>query len=157
MNIFRLVVVTLGAMIALLCVPAISTATNTSSVTAAVNHAVAAFNKGDMQAWVASCASPAAIIDEFPPHTWQGATACADWASAYAAFDKKSGVTGGMVTLGTPWHVTVTGTHAYVVYPATFTYKQNGKPMKESGSIFTLVLQKGSTGWLISAWCWAQH
>jgi ketosteroid isomerase-like protein len=157
MKINRLIVVALMAVIALVSVPGKVSASPASDVMAAINHAVAAFNKDDMKTWTAACASPASVIDDFPPHSWQGPMACADWASSYTAFSKKSGITDGIVTLGTPWHVAVTGAHAYVVCPATYTYKQNGKPMKESGSIFTLVLTKGAAGWLITSWAWAQH
>ncbi len=156
MNLNRLAAVTLAAAIALLCTPPILAASNTSGVTAAINHAVAEFNQGNMKGWIASCTSSAAIIDEFPPHAWQGPNACADWASAFTANAKQNGITGGMVTLGTAWHVAVTGEHAYAVYPATYTYKQHGKSMKESGT-FALVLQRTSTGWLIAAWSWAAH
>lgn len=37
-----------------------------------------AFNKGDMKTAASACASPALIIDEFPPHAWQGPNACMD-------------------------------------------------------------------------------
>ena len=155
MKVSRLAVVTLAALM-FFGVPGVSTATNTSGVTAAINHAVAEFNQGNMKGWVAACASSAAIIDDFPPHTWQGPNACGDWASAFTANMKQNGITGGMVTLGTAWHVTVTGAHAYAVYPATYTYKQHGKSMKDSGT-FALVLQQTSGGWLIAAWSWAAH
>ena len=155
MKISRLAVVTLAALM-FFCLPGVSAATNASGVTAAINHAVAEFNQGNMKGWVASCSSSAAIIDEFPPYTWQGRNACADWVSAFEANVKQNGITGGMVTLGTAWHVTVTSEHAYAVYPATYTYQQHGKSMKESGT-FALVLQKTSAGWLIAAWSWAAH
>jgi SnoaL-like domain len=153
----RLIVVALTALLALACVPGKANASPASAVMTTINHAIAAFNKGDMKTWTAACASPASVIDDFPPHSWQGPTACADWASSYAAFSKKNGISNGIVTLGTPWHVAVTGAHAYVVCPASYTYQQNGKPMKESGSIFTLVLTKAATGWLVTSWAWAQH
>ncbi len=156
MKISRFTVACLATAIAFSCVPGVSTAADTSGVSAAVDRAVAAFNQGNMKAWAASCASPASIVDDFAPHSWQGPTACADWASAYAVYSKHMGITGGVVTLGTAWHLTVNGNHAYAVYPATYTFKQHGKPMKEAG-VFTLALQKGSAGWLISGWAWAQH
>lgn len=155
MKISRLAVVTLAAL-TFLYLPGVAAATNTSGVTAAINHAVADFNQGNMKGWIASCTSSAAIIDEFPPHTWQGPNACADWVSAFEDNVKQNGIRGGMVTLGTAWHVTVTGEHAYAVYPATYTYQQRGKSMKEFGT-FALVLQKTSAGWLIAAWSWAAH
>ncbi len=125
-------------------------------MTAAIDHAVVAFNQGNMKAWVAACASPALAIDDIPPYRWSGSTACAEWASAYAANIKQNGITGGMVTLGTAWHVTVNGNNAYAIYPATYTYRQHGRPMKLAG-IFTFALQKSSSGWLIAAWSWADH
>ena len=33
----------------------------------------------DKGAMTEACAAQASIIDEIPPHAWQGATACADW------------------------------------------------------------------------------
>ncbi|MDQ6768152.1 MAG: hypothetical protein M3Z41_10125, partial [Candidatus Eremiobacteraeota bacterium] len=62
-----------------------------------------------------------------------------------------------IVTLGTPWHVDVTGDRAYVVVPVTYAYKQNGKPGMESASVFTVALQKIAAGWRITGWAWAKH
>ncbi|MGA2760756.1 MAG: hypothetical protein ABSF08_10605 [Candidatus Cybelea sp.] len=156
MKIWRPSIVTLTAVIALLSVPALSSASDTSGVTAAIDHAVAAFNKGDMNAWVAACDSPASIIDDFAPYKWQGSRACADWASAYAVSSKKNGITDGVVTLGTPWHVLIDGEHAYAVYPATFTYKQRGKPKKDNAT-FALTMTNTRSGWLISEWAWSDR
>jgi ketosteroid isomerase-like protein len=153
----RLVIVALTAALLCVCAPGKAAASDKSDVMATIAHALAAFNRGDMKTWVAACASPASVIDDFPPHEWQGPTACADWASAFAAYSKKNGITPGPVTLGTPWHVVVTGARAYVVYPASFNYKQNGKPVKESGSVLTLALMKAAGGWVITGWAWAQH
>ena len=104
-----------------------------------------------------ACAAPSSIIDEFPPHHWQGATACADWANDFDADSKKNGITDSIVTLAEPSHVDITGDRAYVVVLATYTYKQNGKPMTEAGSIFTAALQKVAAGWRMTGWAWAKH
>ncbi len=153
---WRPVVVTLTAAIALLSVPAIAWASDTSGVMATINGAVAAFNKGDEKAWAAACAPSTAIVDDFSPYTWSGPAACSDWWSAFVAGNKKNGLSWGTVALGTALHVTVTGTRAYTVFPATYTYKMKGKPAKDSG-VFTFVLTKTPAGWLIAAWSWAQH
>ncbi len=126
-------------------------------VMAVVNQFISGFNTGDFKRAVATCASPASIIDDFPPHEWHGVTACADWASAYAADAKKDGITGGRVTMGTPWRVDVTGTRAYVVVPVAFSFKDHGKPVKETGAVFTVALQRLAPGWLITGWAWARH
>src|SRR5437588_4393659 len=102
-------------------------ASEQSAVMATVHQFVTGFNTGDVKSALAACASPTAVIDEFPPHTWQGSTACADWAIAYDANAKANGITDGIVTMGTPSHVDVTGARAYVVVPVTYAYKQHGK------------------------------
>lgn len=124
---------------------------------AIVHQFVDGFNAGDTKKGLAACASPASIVDEFPPHEWQGPNACADWAAAYDANAKANAITDGFVTLGTPAHVDVTGAYAYVVVPATYAYKQRGTPVKESDSIFTVALKKTAAGWRITGWAWAKH
>ena len=128
-----------------------------TAVMATIHQFVDAFNRGDAKAEAAACDAQAAIIDDFAPHEWQGPTACADWAAAYAADAQKDGATDGVVTLGRPWYSSVTGNRAYVVLPATFSWKERGKPVTESGSIFTVVLRKSSAGWRITGWAWSKH
>jgi hypothetical protein len=110
------------------------------------------FNKGNISGALALCAAPGGIIDEFPPHQW---SSCSSWATAYDAYNKKVGVTDGSVTIGTPSHVDVTGSVAYVVVPATYTYKQHGKTVTESGATLTIVLSKMAAGWRVTSWAWA--
>jgi len=124
---------------------------------ATVHQFIDGFNKGDTKGALAACASPVSIIDDFPPHVWHGPTACAVWSNAYDENAKQNGITDGIVTLGTPWHVDVTGDRAYVVVPVTYTYKQNGKAVRESGSVYTVALKKIATRWRITGWAWARH
>lgn len=124
---------------------------------ATVHQFIEAFNAGDMQRATATCAPRASIIDEFPPHEWQGSTACADWARDLAASNKAAGITDSSVTLGTYWRVDVSGTRAYVVTPATYTYRMHGKPVTESNSIFTVALERVGGAWRITGWAWSAH
>ena len=124
---------------------------------ATVRQFITDFNQSNEKAALALCATPASVIDEFPPHQWQGPTACADWVRDLDAFDKRAGITDGIVVLGTPWHVDVTGDRAYVVVPATYRYKERGAVLVESGSIFTVVLRQAPQGWRITGWAWAKH
>ena len=124
---------------------------------AAVQRYDAAFNRNDGKAATAMCGPGALVIDDFAPHIWQGAGACAAWLAALGAYDQKNGITGASITLHKPWHVEVTGTRAYVVVPVTYAYKQHGKPVNEDGSIWTLVLQKTGADWKIAGWSWGQH
>ena len=132
-------------------------ASEKTDVMVAVHQFVDGFNKGDTKTAAAACADQTSIIDEFPPHEWHGAGACSKWMNDYDADAKKNGITDGLVTLGKPSHVDVTGDRAYVVSPADYAYKLKGKPVKEVGSVLTLALQKGSVGWRITGWSWAKH
>ena len=122
-----------------------------SNPVAAVHQFVDAFNKGDLKTGLAACADQTAIIDEFPPHSW---SSCAAWATAFDANSKQNGITDAVVTLAKPAHVDVTGSVAYTVFPATYAWKQKGKPMSEN-SLFTAVLKRSDSGWHITSWCWA--
>lgn len=106
---------------------------------------------------LATCDSPASIIDEFPPHVWTGTTACADWAKAFGEFNEKNGITDAVAKIGVPWSVDVDGDRAYVVAPATYTYKQHGKIGKELHAVLTAGFKKTDAGWRISAWTWSKH
>ena len=132
-------------------------ASDQTDVMAVVHQFMDGLNKGDVKTALAACASPSSIIDEFPPYAWQGATSCADWARDFEAFNKTNGISVPIATLAKPKHVDITGEHAYVVAPATYTYKQGGKKVTEAGSMMTLALQKSASGWLITSWAWSKH
>ena len=103
---------------------------------------------------LATCDSPASIIDEFPPHVWNS---CGDWAKAFGEYNEKNGVTNAVAKIGAPWSVDVEGDRAYVVAPATYTYKQHGKVGKELHAVFTAAFRKTDSGWRITAWTWSKH
>ena len=145
----------LALAIALAVTPA--AASDKSDVMAVVNQFNDGLNKGDVKTALAACATPSAIIDEFPPYNWQGATSCADWAKDFGTYNAANGITVPIAKLGKPRHVDITGDRAYVVAPATYTYKQHGKKVTEAGSTLTVALQKAPTGWAITSWAWSKH
>lgn len=147
----------LVALVVALSAVARTAASQEAVVMATVSQFVNSFNIGDTKAVAAACAEQAVIIDEFPPHAWDGAGACARWMADYDTNAKKDGITDGIVTLSKPRHVDITGDRAYVVVPADYAYKQHGQPVKETGSIFTLVLERKAASWRISAWSWAKN
>ena len=134
-----------------------ASASETLDVMRTVWQFVDSFNKGDVKTALGDCAAQSSIIDEFPPYSWQGATGCADWSNDFGAYIKKNGMTGPKVTLGLLRHVDVSGDRAYVVVPANFTFKKNGKRFNERSSIWTLALQKVTDTWRITGWAWAKH
>ena len=146
----------IALVIAVLAATTPAYAADKDDVMVPVRQFIDGFNKGDVKSALATCAEQTSIIDEFPPHEWHGAGACASWAKDFDADAKKNGVTDGKVTLGKPRHVDVTGDRAYVVVPTTYAYKLKGKPMKETGSILTIALQKAGSSWLMTGWSWTK-
>ena len=130
-------------------------ASEQSDVMAPIHQFVDGFNKGDVNSALAACSEETSIIDEFPPHEWHGAGACAKWANDYVANANKDGITDGFVTLRKPLHVDVTGDRAYVVAPADYAFKQHGKPKKETRATMAFSLHKDATGWRVTGWSWA--
>ena len=133
-----------------------SVADDKADVMATINQFVNGFNKGDTKA-TAACAEQTSIIDEFPPHEWHGAGACLAWMKDYDTDAKKNAITDGVVTLGKPQFLVVGGIYAYVVIPSEYSFKKQGKPMKEKDSAFTFALKKGPAGWKITGWSWAKN
>jgi ketosteroid isomerase-like protein len=142
-------------MVAMLCLTAAGD--DKTDVTKTVENFVSSFNNGDTKTAGAMCAEQTAIIDEFPPYEWNGAGACTKWMASYDEDAKKNAITDGHVTLRSPRHVDVNEDRAYVVVPADYSFKQKGKPMKETASVLTIVLRKIDAGWKISSWSWSKN
>jgi len=81
-------------------------ASEKTAVMAPIRQFFDGFNKGDLKAAVAACADEASVIDDFPPHEWQG-LGCDKWADAFQALAKKEGITDAKISSGTPKHVDV--------------------------------------------------
>lgn len=141
--------------IALVTAAGPAAASEKSDVMATVNQFIDGFNKGDVATALAACASPAFVIDEFPPYAWSGGNACSDWANDFDADAKKKGLTDPFVKLARPRHVEVVGDRGYVVVPATYTYKKQGKAASQKGATLTVALQRTPAGWRITAWAWS--
>ena len=152
----RLPLLLLAGALALAFAAAPAAASDESDVMATVNQFINGFNKGDVKSMVATCASPVSVIDDFPPHAWQGATACSDWWVAFQADAKNQGITAAVVTLKKPLHDEVSMDRAYVVVPALYAYKDHGKPATQPG-IMTLALKKSAGSWRITGWAWANQ
>jgi hypothetical protein len=134
---------------------AASVASNEPEVLAPIQQFIDSFNKGDVTTAPAGCSDVTSIIDDFPPFGWQGADACAKWMASYKSFAAANGIAEMVITLQSPKHIDIVGDRAYVVVPANYTLKKAGKIVKATGSILTIVLLKGASGWRITAWAWA--
>lgn len=123
---------------------------------ATVRQYIDAFNKGDSKAMAAFFAVPGSILDGLAPHVWSGHAACENWYRDVLVAAEHEGATDYAVTIGTPLHANVTGDSAYLVIPASMTFKIQGKQVIQSGATFTIALRKHEDEWRISAWAWAK-
>ncbi len=146
-----------AAMAAALFAGPAAAASDKEDVYAVLRRFIGAVDKGDMPTALGICAAQSSVIDEFPPYAWQGASGCADWATAFGDDSKKNGVTDASVLLGRPLHIDVAGDRAYAVVEANYTFKQHGKRTTERGAIWTVALQKVADAWRITAWSWARR
>jgi ketosteroid isomerase-like protein len=123
---------------------------------AAVRQYIDGFNKNDAKVMAETFAVPGSILDGMAPHVWQGPTAPEDWYRDVLIEGKQHDASDYFVTLGEPLHNNVTGDSAYVVVPATTTFKVGGRPVTQSGAVFTVALRKLAEGWRIAAWAWTK-
>jgi ketosteroid isomerase-like protein len=130
--------------------------TSSPDPVSAVQQYIAAFNKADAKGMAAMCADPMSILDGMAPHVWHGPTATQDWYRDVLVEGEHLGAKEYQVVLSEPLHAQVTADTAYVVLPATMTFKLKGKRVTQSGAIFTVALRKGSAGWRMASWAWAK-
>ena len=140
---------------ACLALGAAAAATPDDKPVATIQKFIDSFNKGDVAAAAATHAATAdlTIIDEVPPHLWQGAQAFQAWSGDLESASKKNGITDEKVTLAAPIREVTGVDKAYVVVPAVYTFKQRGVAMREKAQM-TVVLKKDAGGWLIHGWTW---
>lgn len=129
-------------------------ASDKEQVVAAIHQFADNLDAKTMDKALAACDSSTAIIDEFPPYVW---SSCVDWFKAFGEYNEKNSITPGNAPIGAPWSVDVEGDRAYLVAPATYSFTQHGKTVKELHSVFTAVLRKTGGGWKITAWTWSKH
>jgi hypothetical protein len=115
---------------------------------------IEAFDKGDAKTAKAThAAAGVTIIDEVPPYLWSGATAFDAWNAALGANDKAGGIDSEKVSLGALVRQEVTGSHAYLVFEATYSFKQHGVAMSEPARM-TFAERRTAGAWKIVGWTW---
>lgn len=140
----------LGSVLGMMGAPALAA---DPAVEAPIQQFVTAFNKGDTAGAAATMAVRVSIIDEVAPFQWRGPDAFARWGAALAADSKAKGYSAESVTLGAPSRELVSGSNAYVIVPATYSFTQKGVKMAEVSQM-TFTLMKVDTAWKITGWTW---
>ena len=131
-------------------------ASDNTDVTAVAHRWADAFSQRSFNTDIGPCAEDAVVIDDLPPHVWQGPGACSEWFKAFEAWAAKAGATNAVITLGEIRHLDVDGGFAYLVAPVTLSYIRAGKPVNFPGMI-TLTLRKRQSDWHVSGVAWADQ
>ncbi len=97
---------------------------------------------------------PTAIVDEFAPYHWTGASAHADWFAGLQKSMAQEHATDLALKLGAPDQLSVNGDKGYAAFPTIITSKAHGKTMSEHGE-FAFALDKADGAWRITSWAWA--
>jgi len=133
--------------------PAISAAADDGPVTT-LRTFLSDFNKGDVAGAAATNATSESIIDEIPPHAWNGPGAFQAWVADLTKDAAAKGQTDEQVSLDSIARDDIDGDRAYVVALVTFTYKQHGTPMVEHARMASTLANNGGA-WKIISWAWA--
>jgi hypothetical protein len=146
-----------GAMLAALwlSVPAVAAGDN-EAVLAPIRQFVDGLNKGDMKAAAATHVAAPSIIDDVPPHQWQGADAFEHWSAADNAEMQQDGITAPGVKIKAPSQFQLDGDSAYVVVPTVYSFLQKGKKTAENGYL-TFAMAKQGSDWRIAGWAWTRR
>ncbi len=140
--------------VAVAAVGSVRAATQAAGPEATVKQFIDHFNKGDIKGAASTHASDVAIIDEFPPHAWNGSGAFDKWLDDLQKDAKAKGQSDQKLTLGKTIRSQTNGDTAYVVMSGTFVYKEKAKPMQEPGHL-AFALRRNGDSWKITAWAWA--
>ncbi len=123
---------------------------------AVVHRWTDAFSRRRLATDIAPCTEDAVVIDDLPPHVWQGPGACSNWFRAFEAWASKAGAINAAITLGNIRHLDIDGGFAYLVAPVTLSYVRAGKPVNFRGMI-TMTLRRQEAAWRISGVAWADE
>ena len=97
---------------------------------------------------------PTAVVDEFAPYHWTGASANADWFAGLQKSMAQEHSADIALKLAAPDQLNVNGDKAYAVFPTIITSKVHGKTMSEHGAL-AFALDKAGGAWHIASWVWA--
>jgi hypothetical protein len=112
------------------------------------------FNKGDVAGVKAIHIAEPTIVDNVAPFVWSGAGSFDKWLGDLMKAEAAAGKSDGQVWFGESVDEQISGDRAYVVTPCSYTYKQGGKTVRESGFIAFTLVKAGGT-WKVASWTWA--
>jgi len=114
----------------------------------------AALHAGDSKTAKSFLTARPVILDDVAPYYWAGANAFDRWQADLAKTSAARGMSEEDATLGAPRRVEVSGDHAYVILPATHTFKMKGQAMREAAELTFALARDAGGAWKITSWTW---
>ena len=114
------------------------------AILAAVDRAIAALNAGsvaDTQAMFVD--APSAIVDDFPPYSWSGKAAVADYMRDLKAILGQLSITQGRFHRNAQRFLSESGGRAMVVVPVSYPFLMSGKPQSANGDWLFILAKQG--------------
>ncbi|HEV2363312.1 MAG TPA: nuclear transport factor 2 family protein [Caulobacteraceae bacterium] len=129
-----------------------------SQVVAVVQRFFDAFNRGDTVALKSVFENDVSLIDDMPPFAWRGQGALDAWLADADKDGQLNKDTDAVSVIGAPRFVRIVGDRAYAVFPDQFSYKRNGRQIREDATA-TFVLRRTDVGWRVisAAYAAAEH
>lgn len=138
---------------AALWAPAGATSVN-GAVQAPIAGAIAAANADNLAALNSYFARNAVVVDEFAPFVWSGPDAARRWWAAMDSTNAAEHVSAMHVQMQEITRANITRSGAYVVVRLGITWRDHGKPWRETG-LWALTLHPSANAWKIVSASWA--
>jgi len=124
------------------------------AVEAPIHRMMDGFNAGDLAVVKAAHVASPTIVDDVAPFRWSGPDAFDSWIADLAKAEAAEGRTDGAVWFGDPVDEVVEGDRAYVVTPSSYTFRQQGQTLRETGTVAFVLVRQGDE-WKVESWSWA--
>lgn len=133
-------------------------AADAAALTQPVQHLVDAINQASATPPKDTFAKGSVVLDDFPPYHWTGKTDGIGWYKALAGATAKEHADfvamKAVVKIGEPAFARIDGDNAYVVFPSTFDFTEDGS-RKHQMAQWLFVEEKVKGQWLIAGHTWA--
>lgn len=125
-----------------------------ASVMATVHGVVAAANADNTTRVGSYFVRNAVLVDEFAPYVWTGRDAAAHWWQAMDRMNASTHVTDMRIAVARVTQANIARSGAYVVVQMLITWRDHGKPWRESG-LWALTLRNTGSSWKVASASWA--
>lgn len=124
-------------------------------IKALIDTLLGAFNRRDSMLYNSIFSDNVVVIDGMAPYRWTGPNAQGRWFADAEKWAQEVGVTSGKVDYDRIVHAEITGTNAYAVVSATFSFRRKGVPQSRRGILtFTCANQGGR--WRVESQAWGR-